>query len=206
MKKFCYKCGKLTENLENGLCENCRKDKNVVKVKLVLCTKCGKIKEGKVWKSKSIESFVKKRLKAKEINFEKRIAKTPKGIVNFEIKLEKVICLHCLKLASGYYESVMQLRGFSESEIEKILSKIKEPFFTKHIKRGVDIYFLRKPVAEKIARKVKKMFKNIEVKKSFELVTVKNGQRVYRNYVSVRKNEKKRTANRRGGNSKNKIT
>jgi len=46
---------------------------------------------------------------------------------------------------------------------------------------------MRKPLAEKIARRIKRTFKNIEIKKSFELVTVKDGKRVYRNYISVRK-------------------
>ncbi len=193
MRKFCYKCGKLTEDLENGLCEECRKKEKKVKVTVRVCAKCNRVKEGKVWKDKSVEDFVKKRLKAKEIDFDEHVAKTPKGIVGFEIEIKKEICATCSKIASGYYESVMQLRGFSHAEIEKILSKIKEPFFTKNTKHGVDVYFLRKPLAEKIARKIKKMFKNIEMKKSFELVTVKDGQRVYRNYVSVRKNEKEKT-------------
>jgi len=59
MKKFCYKCGKITDDLEDGLCKEC-KEIITKTVELTICSKCGKIKEGKVWKNKTIENAIKK--------------------------------------------------------------------------------------------------------------------------------------------------
>lgn len=186
MKKFCYKCGKKTDNLEEGLCKDCRKEK-IKKIEIILCAKCNKIKEGKVWKEKSLENAIKKRLKAKNIDFEKNIAETKKGKIKFKALVKKEICTKCSRFASGYYEAVLQLRNFSKEEIQKIFSIIPEEFRVEETKYGIDVYLMRKPLGEKIVRKIKRIFKNIEIKKSFELVTVKDGKRVYRNYISVRK-------------------
>ncbi len=186
MEKFCYKCGKTTENLEEGLCENCRNIKVKV-VEITFCVKCGKIKEGKLWKKKEIKKAIKDKLNAREINFENNMAVTQKGKIKFEVKTKKEICVACSRFAGGYYESVLQLRGFSQEEIEKIFSFIQEEFRFEKTKHGIDVYLMHKPLAEKIARKIKRIFKNIEIKKSYKLVTVKDGKRVYRNYVSVRK-------------------
>lgn len=186
MKKFCYRCGKVTDDLEEGLCKDCR-GMITKTVEITICAKCGKIKEGKVWKSKQIESAIKDKLDAREIDLEKNIAKTRKGEIRFETKIKKEICTRCSRFASGYYESVLQLRNFSTEEIQRIFSIINEEFRIEENKHGIDIYLMRKPLAEKIARKIKRIFKNIEIKKSFELVTVKDGKRVYRNYISVRK-------------------
>ncbi|HIQ49640.1 MAG TPA: hypothetical protein EYH56_00430 [Nanoarchaeota archaeon] len=194
MKKFCYKCGKITDDLEDGLCKEC-KEIITKTVELTICSKCGKIKEGKVWKNKTIENAIKDKLNAIDIDFEKNIAKTRRGEIKFEVKIKKEICIHCSRFASGYYESVLQLRNFSSQDIQRIFSLIKENFRIEENKHGIDIYLMRKPLAEKIARKIKRIFKNVEIKKSFELVTVKDGKRVYRNYISVRKHEEKRDVN-----------
>jgi nonsense-mediated mRNA decay protein 3 len=190
MRRFCYKCGKQTERLIDGLCEECIEQemiKKVVSIEYWICPRCGRIREGKVWKIKSLEDVLKKRLKATRIDMEKGLAETVSGKIRFSLEIRKVTCIHCSRIAGGYYESVLQLRGFSNDEITKITQMIKEEFFTKTSKHGHDFYFLKKSSAEKVARRIKKTFKNVEIKKSYKLVTKKDGVDVYRNYVSVRK-------------------
>jgi len=186
MKKFCYRCGREAENLENGLCEECREsDIKRVKVTVILCPQCSRIKHAKVWKCTTIENFLKKRLKAEKMDFEKKMAETRKGKIRFEVKIKKEICPRCSKLLSGYHESVVQLRGFSQSDYGKI--KIPFDHFLKETKHGTDVHFLNKTQAFSFVKKLKRTFKNLEIKKSYKLITVKDGKRVYRTYISVRK-------------------
>jgi len=191
LRRFCYKCGRETEELTNGLCKECYEEEfKEVEVDLHICGKCGRIKEGKLWRSISVEEFLKSRLNAKEVDVENLIAVKKSGEkVRIKLNVLKETCTQCGKISGGYYEAVVQLRGFDEGEIERIKSFIPDYFFEKACKEGIDLYFLRKRVAEKVARKIKRVFKNVTVKKTCELVTVKDGQRVYRNYLSVRKHE-----------------
>ncbi len=189
MRKFCYKCGKKTENLIEGLCRNCVKEKNKsFYLEVAYCPKCHRVKDGKLWREVQIENFIKKRLKAKKIDFDKKIAFTSKGEINFSFSIKKEICIHCSRLSSGYYESVVQLRNFSEEELDKL--PIRYLHFVKLTKHGPNIHFIKKSDANSFVRKIKRIFKNVRIKKSYKLVTVKDGKRVYRNYISVRKNEK----------------
>ncbi len=196
-KKFCYKCGKITEELHDGLCRECAKGIAGVEkplVEIFICPRCGKIKEGKLWKQISIEAFVRRKLRAKKAHMEKSTAVMQDEEVEFEVKTKYILCDTCVKILSGYHASVLQLRGFSENEISKILSsaeKLGKDFFIEETKHGIDVKFVEKPAAEKVARKIKRMFKKVKIIKSCKLITVKDGKRVYRNFISVRKLEEK---------------
>ncbi len=182
MKKFCYRCGKITDDLKDGLCSECRRElENENKelerkvIEIIICPRCGRIKKDGKWEYDDVEEL-KSKYKSE----------------GFEVREKYRICEDCLKISSGYHESVLQLRGFNKEEtmkVEEIFYSSGEKFFSKEEKHGKDFYFLRKKSAEKMAKKIQKMFKNVEIKKSYKLITVKDGKRVYRNYVSVRKNE-----------------
>ncbi len=198
MRKFCYKCGKITEELYNGLCKECAKNISGVEkpiVEIFICSECGKIKEGKLWKQTSMEAFVRRKLRAKKIDMEKYTAlMQDERTIEFEVKTKYMLCDTCVKILSGYHASVLQLRGFSESEIVKILScteNLGKDFFIEETKHGINVKFIEKPAAEKVARKIKRMFKRVKIIKSCKLITVKDGKRVYRNFISVRKLEEK---------------
>jgi nonsense-mediated mRNA decay protein 3 len=201
MKKFCYLCGKKVS--EGNLCEECfLKMKSIAvpeKIEIEICKRCSAIKSGKFWKKAEIKEVVKDFVK-KECSVDVRdgkayvIMRIPFGEKLLEVKKEieivpkKSICNSCSKLAGGYYESVLQVRNFDK--INEILSVAKsENFYVKNVKEGIDLYFLRKSSAERVAKKLKKMFKNIEIKKSFKLATRKNGKNLYRHFVLVRKIE-----------------
>ncbi len=184
LKKFCYRCGKETNDLVNGLCKECRMEieekpeKEEEIVEIVICPRCGRIKKGKTWVYEDIDKLVEKYKKEGKV-----------------VREKYRICEDCMKISSGYHESVMQLRGFEKEEvikIEEMFYSSGEKFFKKEEKHGPNFYFLRKHAAEKLAKRIQKMFKSVEIKKSYKLITVKDGKRVYRNYISVRKNEQER--------------
>jgi nonsense-mediated mRNA decay protein 3 len=91
------------------------------------------------------------------------------------IRINSVSCPDCSRMAGGYYEAVLQLRGgFSKKMMEKIITEVeghKDRYsFVSQIKKvpnGYDIYLGSKRSAEKI---VKQYRGKAEIKKSFEQV------------------------------------
>ncbi len=89
------------------------------------------------------------------------------------MRLKNSICPDCSRVAGGYYEAVIQLRGIAgEKEVDNIVKDVekhKDKFaFVGEIKKvhgGYDIYLGSKKSAEKIVKNFKK--EKAEIKKSF---------------------------------------
>ena len=230
MRKFCFLCGKTTDKLVKGYCEECYiKDKGLAKIEkkieIVSCPKCSLAKIRMKWKKLDIEKVLKSKIKSKseikdvsvkvkertlrDINniYEvtvrgylpgSRALKTEKHIV--KVHLNKRLCEACSKRLSGYYEASIQLR-FNDMEgrrkEERIMNFIlkeleiiraNDPMaFCRVEKAGkyFDVLVGSKRAAEKTALLVKRKF-GAKMKKSYKLVTQREGKDVYRNVYSVR--------------------
>lgn len=108
-------------------------------------------------------------------------------------------CKTCSRFNGGFYKVKLQLRG--NSNLEKISNKMVDEAveatnenrkdFVSNITKtdhGMDFFFS----TERIAKKVLTMLRaqhDPEVKRSYELIGEEQGQRVYRNVISVRLDE-----------------
>jgi len=207
-EKICIVCGKKAEI--GNFCKKCfLKRAELFRVKnfsIMICD-CGAYFDKK-WKKSNLklEDLVKKiildRIESKNEIVEKsvdlkkvgnRFFATVKckgkirGIEKIEkksvvVKFEKRKCEACSRLAGGYYEAVVQVRGNKKEEIMKKLN-LKGIVEIKKIKNGYDIKLLSKSEAKKLLRKFKKDF-NITISK--KLVTQKKDKKIYRDYYCVR--------------------
>lgn len=125
------------------------------------CTKCGMIKVRGKW----VESITE------------------------ENKIEKSICPRCSRILGRYYEAIIQLRGNINDDILKFIDKMmknKKSFYRSEIlKEGIDLYVERKAVAKSVAEQLKRNFK-CKLKKSFKLITKRDGKDVYRTIILAR--------------------
>jgi nonsense-mediated mRNA decay protein 3 len=206
--KFCFVCGKKTEKLIEGYCEDCYNNSfNLIQtpkeITILLCSKCKKIKQKNDWNDVKIEDLVKNNIKVLGNNvkievignkiFASGSLKNSKKIKEEEIheiniKTVKVLCPECSRRLGGYYEAIMQLRGNIPEEVLNFIDKeIKEKSFYRidHIKGGFNLYIGNKNIANQIADKIKRIY-NLEVKKSFKLYTKKEGKDVYKSVFSVK--------------------
>jgi len=214
--KFCFLCGKKSEKLIEGYCEECyNKQFQLIEVPkeidVTLCSKCGLVKERNKWKDIGIEDFIKNKIKIIGKDVEIRIERNDtfeihaKGYLNNSKKLKeevqeivvnenKIVCPNCFKRFGGYSEAILQLRGNITNEIlnfvdDQIVSdflKNKKIFYRiKEVKGGFDLYINNKSLARKIAIILKNKYK-AEVKKSFKLVTRKQGRDIYKNIILIR--------------------
>ena len=110
------------------------------------------------------------------------------------IHFNKQMCPTDGKLSSGYYESKIQLRGgvqgdvleAVEHEFNTLVKKDKKAFFRHElVKDGVDIFIGSKQAARRVADMLEQKF-DAEVKKSFQLVSHKDGKDITRETFSVR--------------------
>lgn len=113
-----------------------------------------------------------------------------------ELRINKEQCETCSQFEGGFYKVKIQLRG--EGDLDEISNQMAEKAaevtnkdrksFLSNIDKtsqGYDFYLS----TEKIAGKILSLLKNRydpEVKRSYELVTERDGQKVYRNVISVR--------------------
>jgi len=214
--KFCFLCGKETEKLIEGYCERCyNKEFQLIKVPekipFIICCKCNMIKHKNSWKELDTDDIIKENIeilgKNVKINIEKNdIAhvyvkgflknskKQKEEVHNVILKQNKTVCPFCSRRHGNYYEAILQLRGNISEEIldfvdEQIIlasKKDKKAFYrVENIKNGFDFYIGSKSLADKIADLLRKRFK-AETKKSFHLVTRKEGKDIYRSVVLVR--------------------
>ncbi len=109
------------------------------------------------------------------------------------VDIRTIACPDCSRLAGGYFEAVLQLRGaVGKSIVEQIVNKVeshKDRFSfvadVKKVRGGYDIYLGSKKSAEKIV----KVFRgDAEIKKSFEQVGMdrQSGKTKYRFYYLIR--------------------
>jgi len=205
--KFCFVCGKKTERLIDGYCEDCySKSSSLVEIPknlfITQCRRCGKIKQSGLWLAIGREDFIKNNIKVLGKNVKIIVdkdkiivkgtlshSKKPKEEIH-EIKLltKKGLCLECTKELSGYYESIIQLRGEYYNEalvfIEKQI-KTKTFFRIEAIKQGINLYIGNKDIANQIVEDLKRRYK-LEIKKSFKLHTKKEGKDVYKSIFLIR--------------------
>jgi len=211
--KFCPKCGKETDKFFDKLCESCFKEKNRLaeipnKIKIRICSNCGKI-EGNLGKldEKSLEKIIEDNIKANGKIFDMRIIKNngktkvevfgllkgkikTKEILETKIEIKKRLCETCGKVKGGYYEAVIQIRSEDKKKIENALEILvnvinKKGLITKVEEKsnGFDLYFTPKKILNQI---IKNLDEVKEIKRSYTLVTNKEGRDLYRNTVLVR--------------------
>jgi len=211
MQQFCFLCGKKTEKLIEGYCEECYERefkliKAPEKIFINACSNCGKIKEENKWKDMKLEVAIANKIKILGNDVSLTMEKTDdifhiyaKGFLknhthekeerhHTRVHVNKMLCPDCTKERTGYYQSILQLRGKITDEILDFTDKqISEKSFykVKEVKGGIDLYIGKKSVAESTANTLKKSFK-AEVKKSFKQVSKKEGKNVYTDVISVR--------------------
>lgn len=211
--KFCPACGRETKKLFGNKCEMCMKKQSFAhvpeKIKISVCSSCGRVcgSDQKRIDSKLLEKIVAGKLKVNgtirevSVKMEGDTAEIlVTGLLNGKIKVKekletrlqirKRLCENCGKVRGGYYEAVIQLRTQDKNKLENALA-ITESLVNKrgkvtkieHRKEGVDLYFTPKKAMGNI---VKNIPGKKEVKKSYTLVTKKDGKDLYRNTVLVR--------------------
>ncbi len=221
MRKFCFVCGKETGNLAEGRCRDCLKGRVFAimpkKIEITQCAKCGKALMKNKWveynPGKIAESFAKVsgKLKGVEAKTDGKKLKTTfivepsssSGETREEheasFHINKIICPSCSRKHSGYYESVLQLRGFGEGDMEKmndIFEMIERKSFyrIKEVKGGFDIKIGNKLAVDSAAKIIRAKFPKSEMKKSSKIVTKIDGRDVHRKFILVRKSERKSKA------------
>ena len=208
--KFCFLCGKKTENLIKGYCEECyNKEFKLIEspkeISLTVCSKCNRIKHKNKWKDSEIDELLKDKIKILGKNVGIRIEKNDvlhifaKGYLNYSkklkeekhdiiLKLNKIVCSDCSKRFGDYYEAILQLRG-EVSEIMDFIDdqviKEKKIYRLERVKNGFNLYLVDKHFANTLSNVLKKRF-NVKVKKTFKLITRREGKDIYRSVILVR--------------------
>lgn len=216
MRKFCFICGKKTDKLADGRCEDCMKGCAFVdmpgRIEVIQCNKCKKMFFNNRWTDFNIEKVVESSYKARgkvekvkaEMEGRKVIAtfiltpdSTDKEVEETheaDFHINKVICPMCSRKHSGYYEAVLQLRGFGENDLEKLKGVFdnleRKTFYRiKEVKGGFDVKVGNKLVVNTAAKDIRKKFPS-EMKKSSSIVTKIDGRDVHRKFILIRKLEK----------------
>jgi len=212
MQKFCFLCGKKTDKLIEGYCEECferefRLLRIPEKIELTVCSRCGSVKEGNRWSKITVEEGLARKLKILGFDVKLSIQKLDdhfhiyvKGFLkegrkekeeryHAHVSIKKSICNDCSRRASEHYEAIIQLRGqFDEEMVDTIIRYLDEKgtsLKVEDVKGGVDISVGSKSAAENVSERIKKQ-KKVELKKSFKLVTRKEGKNVYKTVISLR--------------------
>lgn len=146
MGAFCFLCGKRTEKLIEGYCEECYNKKfSLIELpksfSITACSKCDLVKIANKWQKFEPEKFFKQKSKIcgkidkleikKQDNVFKIICsgylngseKLKEEMYEVCVKLNKIICPACSRLYGGYYEAILQLRGKISSNILDFISK-----------------------------------------------------------------------------------
>lgn len=113
-----------------------------------------------------------------------------------ELKIHNQTCDTCSKFEGGFYKVKMQLRG--DVDLERVAEELAEKAaettnedrkdFLSNIDKhrdGVDFYLSTEKIAGELLNSLKSRH-DPEVKRSYELVGQEDGQKVYRNVISVR--------------------
>jgi nonsense-mediated mRNA decay protein 3 len=208
--KFCFLCGKKTEDLIEGYCEECyNKEFNLIEVPneitFVKCTKCDRIRYKNQWRDTEIDELLRDKIKIMGKNVGIKIVKNDvlhiiaKGYLkgskkmkeekhDVNIKIKKMVCQDCSRRSGGYYEAIIQLRGKTTEAMDFIddcIIRENQTFRVEKIKNGLDIYLADKKFADRVTYEVKKKF-NAKIQKNYKLVTRKKGKDIYRSVILVR--------------------
>lgn len=209
--KFCFLCGRKSENLIKGYCEECYKSKFKLievpeEIEVVMCNRCKKINEKNKWKEAEIDEILKDKIKILGKNVKMRFEKNDdvkvhaKGLLEgsknvkeevheVKIKIRKRLCDDCFKKSGKYYESIVQIRGtLTNDDMDSIDDIVLERggfYRLEKVKGGYDFYVSSKSLAKKIAEFFRKKYK-VDIKKSFKLFTRKEGKDIYRDTILLR--------------------
>ncbi len=209
--KFCFLCGKKSECLVKGYCEECYKRQfQLIQVpeviSITICTKCQKIKERNFWRDIEIEKIIRDSVKIigrdVEIRIERNdnakvfakgyledLKKIKEEVHEVKLKLNKQMCSDCSKMFGKYYETLIQVRGDLTNDdfddIGDIILKRGGFYRIKEVRGGHDFYLSSKNLAKSVTDLLRRRYR-IEIKKSFTLVTRKEGKDIYRDTVLVR--------------------
>ncbi|MBI2578564.1 MAG: hypothetical protein HYW26_02520 [Candidatus Aenigmarchaeota archaeon] len=203
-QQICIVCG--SPVFSSNYCEKCfLKSRSLFEVpeKILLrhCTSCGAYYD-KGWVKntleKILESKVSSRNRISDMNIRVGNGKAefscsgyvkPSKKIKGEKKtvpllIERGKCDSCIKLLSGYYQAIFQIRG---DRMKKIIRKVslltgEGEAFSESDKDGCNVKFIDKRTAARIAG----MLKNFQIKKSYKLITEKKGKKLYRDYYSIR--------------------
>ena len=110
--------------------------------------------------------------------------------VQKKILVEKDIIRSLLKdpkIIGDYYEAILQLRGDTDGAIEFLTDNLSGESIYKieRVKNGIDVYLVDSHTANNVSKQLRKRF-NAKTKKSFKLVTRKQGKDIYRSVFVVR--------------------
>ncbi len=217
MRKFCFVCGNRTDRLAEGKCEDCLKKRAFVelpeKIEITQCSKCKKALSRNKWVDFNIEKIVeelgKTRGKVEKVEAKADLKKitatfflTPhssddviKETHEAVFHINKIICSACSRKHSGYYEAVLQLRGFGEGDLEKlgdVFGALERKTFYRinEVKGGFDVKVGNKLAVGAAAKIIRAKFPKSEMKKSSKIVTKIDGRDVHRKFILIRKSEK----------------
>jgi len=205
--KFCFICGKKTEKLIEGYCEDCyNKNYSLIKIpkeiNVIKCSKCDRFKSRNAWIDGEIEDLIKNDIKILGGNVKIRIEgnkifatgflrdskKSKEETCETNIKIKKILCPNCSKKLGDYFESTIQLRGdVTEEILDFIDEKFREKTFYKieRVKGGLNLCIGNKNIANQVAEELKRRY-TLEIKKSFKLFTKKDGKDVYKCTILIR--------------------
>jgi nonsense-mediated mRNA decay protein 3 len=204
----CIKCGakKGSKPFLGLLCIDCYTPKIEVpnSLSFEFCGRCDKVKQGKDWKKVSLwelgDQFGRK-IKGKDaldsfvdigkaeaiVNLETDQGKFP---LKFPIRINKLksLCDDCRKMAGGYFEAIIQLRGRPErvrrwkKELSEELLKYTFIAGIEDLKEGVDIKVGSSKQALSLIKDLG--FRDYLISK--KLWGLKQGKRVYRTTFALR--------------------
>jgi len=209
--KFCFLCGKKSEKLIKGYCEECYKKKFQLievpeEISVTICSRCKKIKERYKWIENEIDEILRNKIKVIGRDVSIRIEKNEDAKIHargflegsksikeetheVKIKLEKITCPTCSRKAGQYYESTVQIRGILTNDdmdaVDDVVLERGGFYRIKEVKGGYDLFISDKS----LARKIVEVFSNrhkVEIKKSFKLLTRRDGKDIYRDTILLR--------------------
>ncbi|MFB6175371.1 MAG: NMD3-related protein [Candidatus Nanohalobium sp.] len=113
-----------------------------------------------------------------------------------QVNIKQQQCEDCARFNGSFYKVKMQLRG--EADLERISDEVADKAaeitnrdrtsFLANIEKtdhGFDFFMSTEKMAKEVLRMLKST-RNPEVQRSYELVGEENGEKVYRNVISVR--------------------
>lgn len=212
LKAICARCGKSGKPMAGSLCAECFAQANrlysIPELVAEKCAVCGKMRLGGIWVDEGrLAEWVKHKIKPgyPVERMDVSIRPTHKGAVadlslafnvrgmrveieqTVPIKVELNQCLNCSRIAAGYHEAIIQLRGPHEkieSKGNKLIHLIERTSFissVKHKKEGVDLEVGSRLAAQNALTRL-----GLPQSATYKLITRKQGKDVYRTTYCVR--------------------
>lgn len=212
--KFCFVCGKKTEDMIEGYCKECYCKKFQLievpkEIEVKMCGKCMRKMDRNKWREIDLCDIIREKIRVIGESVSLRVEsedddvgriyargflegmREPKEEVHeLTLKIRKVTCPTCGKSSGFYFETTIQIRGgtLTDEDFDNIndITRNREGFYRlEYAKGGCDMKVSSKSLGKKIAEYVVKKYK-IDKKLSFKLVTKKDGRDLYRDTVLLR--------------------